>query len=368
MTKKSITFIGANHAVTPLLNALSETHTVSAYNSAPLGSLTSEATLTVLTPAPLFIETILKKYNKETSPPFYLQGLLPALWKEKPSTVIVMDIIRLWSVQAYVYTLFHKHVHISVLSETKRVPTSLFSKVFFYCMFFIFKLMMFRIQKIFVYEKIGYSFFKNRGFENVEIIKLPIEENVFYPSTGKKYKEGGILKLIMVARYATYKRHIDLLSALRKALNSGITNIHLTLIGSSGNNESKIRTYIQEHDLEHIVTILPPIPKEHIRELYYSHDVLVLPSEYEAIGMVVPEAMACGLATITSDTVGANIYVEKDTTGLIFETGNIELLCQKITTYAKTDLAEKHGQEGSRRMREMFSERNCAELFTKLAK
>lgn len=368
MTKNTITFIGTNHAVAPLLNELSKTNTVHAYNSAPLSSLVPEVELTVLPPGPLFLDTLLKKYNKETSPPFYLRGLIPLLWKTNPETIIVMDIFRFWSLQAYIYALLHKGTHISILSETKRVPKSFMSRIVFYFMLGILQIISFKITRIIVYEELGFEFFKKRGFKKVDIIKLPIDETLFYPSEEKSYKDNNVLRLIMVARYATYKRHIDLLKALKQCVETGLNNIHITLIGSTGNGEKAIMKYTEDAELTPHITILPPVQKEQLREVYYKHDVLVLPSEYEAIGMVIPEAMACGLATITSDTVGANIYVEDNETGLVFETGNIESLHKKIKMYAESNLAEKHGISGSKRMAELFSKQNCAESFTQLIK
>lgn len=368
MAKNTITFIGTNHAVAPLLNVLSETHDVSVYNSAPLPSLVPEVKLIALPPGPLFLEKILNKYNKETSPPFYLKGLIPLLWKNKPETLIVMDIFRFWSLQAYVYGLFHKGARISILSETKRIPRSFISKILFYCMLSILEIISFKINRIFVYEKLGFEFFKKQGFKKVDIVKLSIDETLFYPSLEKTYKDNNIVRLIMVARYATYKRHLDLLKAVKQCVETGVNNIHLTLIGSTGNGEKAIMKYIENEDLAAYVTILSPVQKEELREIYYKHDVLVLPSEYEAIGMVVPEAMACGLATITSDTVGANIYVEDSETGLVFETGNINSLSKKIKIYTESNLSKKHGLAGSKKINEEFSRQACAELFTQLIK
>lgn len=363
MGKKDITFIGTNHAVAPLLNALSHTYAVTAYNCAPLNTLDPSVKLVVLPHGLIFLDNILKKYKKETSPPFYLQGLLKELWKEKPTTIVVMDFFRLWFIQAFLYALLHKGVTISVLSETKRVPKSTLSKIAFYFLLLILRILSFRTKNILVYEEIGSEFFKKRGFKKVNIITLPIENDLFYPSPEKTYKDNGILRLIMVARYASYKRHFDLLTALQQCIEQGVTNIHLTLIGGEGNGERSIHEYIHTHSLTPYISILPPLPKEKLRELYYKQDVLVLPSEYEAIGMVVPEAMACGLATITSDTVGANIYVQQNETGLIFKTGDPITLQKNITFYAQSNLAQKHGIFGSERMTTFFSAENCSDRF-----
>ena len=69
-----------------------------------------------------------------------------------------------------------------------------------------------------------------------------------------------------------------------------------------------------------------------IVEAYVAADVLVLPSDTgETWGLVVNEAMACGLPAIVSDQVGcAEDLVEDDITGWTFEFGNWDQLTKQI--------------------------------------
>jgi glycosyltransferase involved in cell wall biosynthesis len=69
-----------------------------------------------------------------------------------------------------------------------------------------------------------------------------------------------------------------------------------------------------------------------IVEAYVATDVLVLPSDTgETWGLVVNEAMACGLPAIVSDQVGcAADLVEDDVTGWTFEFGNWDQLTKQI--------------------------------------
>jgi glycosyltransferase involved in cell wall biosynthesis len=60
---------------------------------------------------------------------------------------------------------------------------------------------------------------------------------------------------------------------------------------------------------------------------YAASDVLVLPSEYETFGMVVSEAMACGLPAIVSDHVGARFdLIDGHGTGIVYPAGNVDSL------------------------------------------
>ena len=103
-------------------------------------------------------------------------------------------------------------------------------------------------------------------------------------------------------------------------------------------------------------------------QLYQDHDVLVLPSYNEAIGMVVPEAMSSGIPTITSDTVGANVYVLPGKNGLIFETGNVKALKAALQEYVESpSLRYRHGAAAAEHVRDNFTASRIAERFLALA-
>jgi UDP-glucose:(heptosyl)LPS alpha-1,3-glucosyltransferase len=63
------------------------------------------------------------------------------------------------------------------------------------------------------------------------------------------------------------------------------------------------------------VRFLPPT--EHIEEAYSMADAFLLPSLYDEFGMVITEAMACGLPVIVSRHTGASELIETGVNGLI---------------------------------------------------
>ena len=56
---------------------------------------------------------------------------------------------------------------------------------------------------------------------------------------------------------------------------------------------------------------------EHIERFYGAADVFVLPTPYNAFGMVITEAMACGLPAITTTAAGASEVVDDGRTGTL---------------------------------------------------
>lgn len=70
---------------------------------------------------------------------------------------------------------------------------------------------------------------------------------------------------------------------------------------------------------------------EELPEYYAVSDLFVLPSTQEVWGLVLNEAMACGLPVVTTDKVGASMDLVKDgVNGYVVEAGNVEQLYQAM--------------------------------------
>jgi glycosyltransferase involved in cell wall biosynthesis len=98
--------------------------------------------------------------------------------------------------------------------------------------------------------------------------------------------------------------------------------------------------------------------------VYRACDVLVLPSEYEPFGVVVNEAMLCGLPAIVSDRVGARYdLVEEGKTGFVFPCGDTKVLSPLLRELLSD--RERLGQLGemARQRMEMWSPRQNLDAF-----
>ena len=72
---------------------------------------------------------------------------------------------------------------------------------------------------------------------------------------------------------------------------------------------------------------MPPCSREDLRDRYRAADVFVFPSYFEGFGLVLLEAMACGLPAIAS-TATAGPDVLDDGCGRLVETGNVDALVE----------------------------------------
>ena len=63
-------------------------------------------------------------------------------------------------------------------------------------------------------------------------------------------------------------------------------------------------------------------PSSDVASYYAAADVFALPTQYEAWGLVIVEALACGLPVLTSRLAGAAAVVQEGMTGLLLDNPN----------------------------------------------
>lgn len=129
------------------------------------------------------------------------------------------------------------------------------------------------------------------------------------------------------------KKHpLDLLHALSQAIRSGV-RAHVLMAGSGELLESA-RALVEREQLP--VTFAGFLNQSEIVRAYVAADCLVLPSDTgETWGLVVNEAMACGLPAIVSDQVGCgpDLILEGET-GALFPMGDVPALAARLVEFA----------------------------------
>lgn len=134
---------------------------------------------------------------------------------------------------------------------------------------------------------------------------------------------------LFVGKLIDVKRPQDLLQAFLKLQRSQVARqTHLIFVGDGPLRGSLERT-AQEHG--RYVHFAGFRNQTELPAFYQIADALVLPSAAETWGLVVNEAMACGVPCITSDGVGCSSdLIEEGVTGFTYPTGNIEELSDRM--------------------------------------
>ena len=71
-------------------------------------------------------------------------------------------------------------------------------------------------------------------------------------------------------------------------------------------------------------------PLTRMSGLYASHDIFVLPTRHDPASFTVLEAMAHGLAVLTTDVDGSSGYIEEGKNGYITRSGDLMHLIERV--------------------------------------
>jgi glycosyltransferase involved in cell wall biosynthesis len=137
---------------------------------------------------------------------------------------------------------------------------------------------------------------------------------------------------LFVGKIERKKRVFDLLAALRVAARAR-DDLHL-LVAGTGELEREARAAAGKAALP--VSFCGFLNQTELTQAYVAGDCLVLPSDFgETWGLVVNEAMVCGLPAIVSDRVGCGQdLVAPGVTGALFPCGDVEALAQRLCEMA----------------------------------
>ena len=146
----------------------------------------------------------------------------------------------------------------------------------------------------------------------------------FYPSRMAKSTNKYV---ISVGRYEEQKGYDLLIQAWRLViLKHPDWQMH---IYGNGSLKILLQSMIEKYGLTASFILKPATPN--IYEKYLEHSIYVMSSRYEGFGLVLIEAMSCGLPCISFDCLsGPSEIIKNGDDGLLVENGNIEKLSDAI--------------------------------------
>lgn len=158
--------------------------------------------------------------------------------------------------------------------------------------------------------------------KSVALCPYGVDSDFWCPGEGRK--TDGILRFIYAGQCSLRKGIPILLEAWKAA---GLKDARLDLIGSWQFSESKLK------DLPEGVTFTGQVSAIELRARYQAADVFVFPSFFEGFGLVILEAMACGLPVIATEaTAGPDVLV--GSTGRIFSSGDTDALADLLCWFS----------------------------------
>jgi glycosyltransferase involved in cell wall biosynthesis len=168
--------------------------------------------------------------------------------------------------------------------------------------------------------------------------------------------------ILFCAKLVPWKRPQDVLHAFA-AINQQpqvVSNPFYLVYAGEGILRQSLEIEAKSLGVTDRVRFLGFVNQSRLPEVYVASDLLVLPSEHESWGLVVNEAMVCGLPVIVSDRVGAGRdLVRPGETGEIYPVGDVAALSGILRRLLADPTQLKRMGEAARRRMETWSYREC---------
>jgi len=197
--------------------------------------------------------------------------------------------------------------------------------------------------------------------KKIAIIPIGVDSRVFRPVPTKK--KGDVFFLSVLDDYHGFKGLDLLLEAVRIAKRD-MPDLRL-IVGGDGSKRIFYEDASRSMGLSRNVEFVGSVPQERLTEYYNGCDLFVLPSTdpgRETFGIVLLEAMACGIPVIATGIAGPAEAIRESGAGLVVPPGNKSMLAEAmIRILGNRDLAASMGIEGRRLAEKKYNWRRIAE-------
>lgn len=164
--------------------------------------------------------------------------------------------------------------------------------------------------------------------------------------------------ILSVGRFGDPRKNVSLLfkayARIREAL--GNEAPPLVLAGRTGPSRNAWEV-AEQCDVRQHVTFLEDVSHERLVELYQEAQLFLLSSDEEGLGIVILEAMACGIPVVSTDCGGPSTVVQERETGRLVPKRNPDKLASEAVDLLRApSLLQEYGQNARDRIVQKFSE------------
>lgn len=168
-------------------------------------------------------------------------------------------------------------------------------------------------------------------------------------------------EVIAVGRYA-YQKGFDLLIEAWRIVAAKHPDWNLRIYGGGDRTD-----FLALKEKYHLDTLYLEEQTQDIIQKYCESSIFVLSSRYEGFGMVITEAMSCGVPPVSfTCPCGPRDIIRDREDGLLVENGNIEQLANKICYLIENEDIRKEMGRKARRNSERFKMENIGKEWDKL--
>ncbi|MBA2305261.1 MAG: glycosyltransferase family 4 protein [Acidobacteria bacterium] len=172
------------------------------------------------------------------------------------------------------------------------------------------------------------------------VIPHGVDQRQFNPAVRRRFRESTRQALGLDSATPVFLYVGDFRKGLEPAIRALAAVPGAHLVGISRSDPALYRAIAAASGVDQRVTLLPAT--DQIERYYGAADVLVLPTPYDAFGMVITEAMACGLPVITTPLAGASELLTDGVHGVLVRSPNdVQALATAMTFLAGDEPARR---------------------------
>ena len=160
-----------------------------------------------------------------------------------------------------------------------------------------------------------------------------VDTTFFTPDFSKQKKE--MFQFISVGNLLSNKGHAFLIEAFATAIKEN-DKIRLVICGD-GPEKKQLESLIEKYKIEGLVLLKGKVDQDCLLNEYRESKCLVLPSENETFGVVLIEALSCGIPVIATTSGGPEDIVN-DENGVLVDYGNVNQLARAMIEMSKNDM------------------------------
>jgi len=193
--------------------------------------------------------------------------------------------------------------------------------------------------------------------KNVVVIPNPLS---FYPEKSNPLTQ----KKIIVVGSHSHNKGYDLLLQAEKKVSNLFPNWELHVYGKA-DTDKKIIMMAEQMNLSKYIHFHEPV--KNIQEKYLNSSIMVLSSRSEGFGMVLIEAMACGLPCVSFDCPqGPSDIITDGEDGFLVSVGNVDKLAEKICFLIENEEERKRMGRNAKENVKRFLPENIMEKWNNL--
>jgi glycosyltransferase involved in cell wall biosynthesis len=190
----------------------------------------------------------------------------------------------------------------------------------------------------------------NIPLKDTFIVGQGVDTSLFSPSP---HAQCNNIKLLYVGQLLKAKGVHTAIEAMEILVHKlAITNLSLEVIGEAVDKDYRLflEKIIKGFQLENYVFFRDKLPREEIARVYREYDILIFPSIWkEPHGNVLMEAMASGMAIVSTATGGNKEFLRDGENCLIFQAGNAQDLAMKIVYLIRNEELRRKISENARK-------------------